>query len=67
MKQKFYLQFCGKHKHRHAYVTIKASSFENAFKLALAKYGMSFQQVHEEGKFKFEKFPQGELKVEETC
>jgi hypothetical protein len=67
MKQKYYLQFCRSHQHRDSYVTIKASSFENAFKLALAKYGMNFQQVHEADKFKFERYPQGELKVEETC
>ena len=61
MKETFYLNFCRKHQKRDYYVKILASSYDSAYRVAIAKFGMNWQNIKPEAEFEIVKFRKGQL------
>ena len=59
-KKTFYLTFCRKHQLRNNFVTVRASSYDNACSTVIAKFRMDWQQIWKEDDFDKSKFPKGE-------
>jgi hypothetical protein len=62
-KDNFYLTFCRKHQHRDGYIRIMASTYDSAYKTAVAKFGMNWQQIRAENVFDKTKYRKGEILV----
>lgn len=60
-KKTFYLTFCGRSQHRHGYARVLASSYDNAYRLVVAKFNMDWQQLKEEEEFDKAKYSKGEV------
>ena len=60
-KDNFYLNFCRKHQHRDGYVLIVASTYDSAYKTAIAKFGMNWNQIKTEKIFDKAKYSKGQI------
>lgn len=60
-KDNFFLNFCRKHQHRDGYVLIVASTYDSAFKTAVAKFGMNWQKINTEPNFDKSKYRKGQI------
>lgn len=65
-KNNYYLTFCHRHQHRHGYARIKASSYESAYLLVVAKFHMDWQQIKPEDEFDKAKYSKGEVMLLEA-
>lgn len=66
MKGEYYLTFCNKSQHRKAYITILASSYESAYSMAVATFGMHWQNLYEPKDLPPKRYPKGSVMTLES-